>query len=154
MLLKDLNNKNDDFFMLQAYKEAKLAFANNEVPVGAVIVHNNIIIARSHNLSEKLRDFTAHAEMQVFTLASNYLKSKYLNSCTLYITLEPCIMCAGACFWTRIGKIVYGSEDKKRGYSTVSPNILHPSTIVSSGILKEECSKLLKDFFLSKRKKE
>src|SRR5690606_7651272 len=132
-------------------KEALKARENDEVPIGAVIVFNNRIIARGHNLSEQLNDITAHAEMQAFTSASNYIGGKYLQQCTLYVTLEPCVMCAGASFWTQIGRIVFGARDEKRGYSKFSPLILHPKTKVEGGILENECSDLIKGFFSKKR---
>ena len=137
----------DEYFMEQALKEAQKAFDKEEIPVGAIIVHQQKIIARAHNLSETLTDFTAHAELQAFTSASSYLNSKYLTDCTLYVTLEPCIMCAGASFWTRIGRVVIGASDEKRGYSSLEKNILHPKTTVTSGILKEDCKKIIDDFF-------
>lgn len=141
----------DEHFMKEALKEAQKAFAADEVPVGAVVVCNNRIIARAHNLSERLTDATAHAEMQAFTAAASSLGGKYLNECTLYVTVEPCPMCAGAAFWTQVGKIVYGASDEKRGYSTVDNTILHPKTKVAQGILSEKCSKLMKEFFKKKR---
>ena len=143
--------KNDEHFMQEALKEARKAFELDEVPVGAVIVCENKIIARAHNLSEKLTDSTAHAEMQAFTMASSFLGGKYLNECTLYVTIEPCPMCAGASFWTQLGKIVYGAKDAKRGYSILSEKIIHPKTKIVSGILLEECSVLMKEFFKKKR---
>lgn len=142
----------DDFFMLEAIKEAKKAFDADEVPVGAVIVCNNKIIARAHNLTERLNDVTAHAEMQAITSASNFLNGKYLNECTLYVTLEPCVMCAGAIAWAQIGKLVYGASDTKRGFNLLNEKkILHPKTEVKYGILKEESAALLKTFFQKKR---
>ena len=141
----------DEYFMQKALNEAHIAFENDEVPVGAIIVCNNKIIAKAHNLTETLTDFTAHAEMQVFTAASEYLQNKYLTDCTLYVTLEPCIMCAGAAFWTRIGKIIYGAADKKRGLQSVKSQILHGSTKIKGGILEDDCSKILKSFFFNKR---
>ncbi|MCF8366511.1 MAG: nucleoside deaminase [Bacteroidales bacterium] len=141
----------DEFFMKEALKEARKAFELDEVPVGAVIACNNIIIARAHNLIEQLTDVTAHAEMQAFTAASNYLGSKYLENCTLYVTLEPCIMCAGAAYWTQISKIVFGALDEKRGFTKTDPGILHPKTKWVQGILQNECSAILKDFFSKKR---
>ncbi|MCF6213407.1 MAG: nucleoside deaminase [Flavobacteriaceae bacterium] len=141
----------DTYFMQQALKEAQLALDKNEVPVGAVIVTNNTIIARAHNLTECLTDVTAHAEMQVFTSAASYLGSKYLRNCTLYVTLEPCNMCAGACFWTQIGKVVYGASDEKRGFKNHNTP-LHPKTKVVKGILAAECSKILLRFFEQQRK--
>lgn len=137
----------DEYFMQQALKEAKKAFDKDEIPVGAIVVHQQKIIARAHNLSETLTDFTAHAELQAFTSASSYLNSKYLSDCTLYVTLEPCIMCAGASFWTRIGRVVIGASDEKRGFSSLEKNILHPKTSVTSGILKEDCKKIIDNFF-------
>jgi len=141
----------DIFYMKQAFSEAKLAFEKDEVPVGAVIVCENRIIARAHNRTEELIDVTAHAEMQAITSASNFLNGKYLNNCTIYISLEPCAMCAGALAWSQIGKIVFACRDKKRGYQLFDPSILHPKTIVKEGILEKECSDLLKDFFKNKR---
>jgi len=142
---------NDEYFMKQALLEAKNAYDKDEVPVGAVIVCNNHIIARSHNLTETLNDVTAHAEMQAITSATNSIGGKYLNDCTLYVTLEPCVMCAGALFWSQIGKIVYGASDEKRGYKRLESNILHPKTEVFSGVLQDECRTLLIDFFQKKR---
>lgn len=141
----------DEYFMKQALNEARKGFEMNEVPVGAVIVCEKQIIARAHNLTEQLIDVTAHAEMQAFTAAANYLGSKYLDECTLYVTVEPCIMCAGASYWTQIGKIVYGAPDEKRGFSKANAAILHPKTKVLSGVLKEECSLIMVDFFNKKR---
>ena len=140
-----------NYYMRKAIEQAKIAYNNKEVPVGAVVVYNNKIIAKAYNLCEKLTDFTAHAEMQAFTSASEYLQNKYLNECILYVTLEPCLMCAGAAFWTRIGTIVYGASDDKRGYLKNSKNALHPKTKVIGKILEEECSQLLKQFFAQKR---
>ena len=137
--------------MKEALKEAKQAFQKDEVPVGAVIVFNNIVIARAHNLTEALTDVTAHAEMQAFTAAANTLGNKFLQECTLYVTLEPCTMCAGASYWTQIGKIVFGASDPKRGYKNLSPNSIHPKTEILSGIMEKECSDLLKLFFEQKR---
>lgn len=142
----------DDYFMNEALKEARKAFEADEVPVGAVVVANNKIIARAHNYTERLNDVTAHAEMQAITSAANAIGGKYLNDCTLYVTLEPCIMCAGALHWSHISKVVYGARDEKRGYAKVSPAVLHPKTVVVHGILENECAVLLKDFFASKRK--
>lgn len=142
----------DEYFMNEALKEARKALEKDEVPVGAVIVWNNKIIARAHNLTETLNDVTAHAEMQAFTAASNTMGGKYLNECVLYVTLEPCVMCAGASGWARLGRIVYGAGDEKRGYSLLKDSILHPKTTVTRDILGETCSILLKDFFGKKRK--
>tara|TARA_X000000368_G_scaffold355731_1_gene297520 strand:- start:24 stop:440 length:417 start_codon:yes stop_codon:yes gene_type:complete len=138
--------------MKQALTEAKKAFEADEVPVGAVIVCDNKIIARTHNFTERLTDFTAHAEMQAFTSASEYLGNKYLDKCTLYVTLEPCVMCAGASFWTRIGKIVFGASDEKRGFQRITETVLHPSTEVIGGVLEEEARELIRTFFQKKRK--
>ncbi len=142
---------NDEYFMKEALKEALKAYNKNEVPIGAVIVNNNQVIARAHNLTETLNDVTAHAEMQAFTAASNYLGGKYLNDCILYVTLEPCNMCAGAAYWSQIGKIVYGASDKKRGYNKIKQNLMHPKTEVISGILEDNCSNILIYFFKEKR---
>lgn len=141
----------DDWFMREALKEAKVAFSKDEVPIGAVIVIENQIIARAYNQTELLQDSTAHAEMLAFTIATNYLGAKYLNECTLYVTIEPCVMCAGAAFWTQIGRIVYGASDPKRGYSTLNKNIIQPKFGITSGILAEECGKIVSDFFKMKR---
>lgn len=140
----------DEYFMRKALQEAEKAFDKDEVPIGAVIVAKNQIIARAHNLTETLNDVTAHAEMQAFTAAADYLGGKYLNECTLYVTLEPCQMCAGASYWTQIGKIVYGASESKRGFTTLNTK-LHPKTEVIKGILEKECSVLLKRFFIEKR---
>jgi len=142
----------DNYFMNEALKEAQKAFDADEVPVGAVIVANNKIIARGHNLTERLTDVTAHAEMQAITAAANALGGKYLHECTMYVTLEPCPMCAGALNWAQITKMVYGASDEKRGYRLFGNNMLHPKTLVSNGIKEEECSQLIKTFFNSKRK--
>ena len=141
----------DTYFMKQALAQAKKAYDKDEVPVGAIIVCDNQIIARAHNYTEALNDVTAHAEMQAFTAAADYLGGKYLNECTLYVTLEPCIMCGGAAYWTQLKKVVYGAKDEKRGFSTLTQNILHPKTEIEGGLLQEECAKLLSDFFKSKR---
>jgi len=140
-----------EHFMKLALKEAQHAYDLDEVPVGAVIVCNNQVIARAHNFTEKLNDVTAHAEMQVFTAAANFLGGKYLNECTLYVTLEPCVMCAGAAFWTQIGGVVFGAADAKYGFKKHNKSLLHPKTTCIGGIMEEECSKLLRQFFLSKR---
>lgn len=141
----------DEYFMREALKEAQKAFDADEVPVGAVVVCNNQIIARAHNLTETLNDVTAHAEMQAFTSAANFLGGKYLDECSLYVTLEPCIMCAGAAGWTQLGRLVFGAYDKQKGYTSVQGKILHPKTKISNGILNEECAALIKDFFQKKR---
>ena len=137
--------------MRQALQEANKAFELDEVPVGAVVVANNQIIARAHNLTERLHDVTAHAEMQAITAAANFLGGKYLNDCTLYVTLEPCVMCAGALGWSQIGKIVYGATDEKRGFQRFAPRSLHPKTKVKGGVLETECAELMQEFFKQKR---
>ena len=147
----EINPFSDKYFMNEALKEAHKAALSDEVPVGAIIVCDNQIIARAHNYTERLNDVTAHAEMQAFTSASGYLGGKYLNECTLYVTLEPCNMCAGASYWTQLKKVVFGASDKKRGFSNLKENILHPKTVIISGILEEECSEILKEFFKKKR---
>ena len=148
---KELFLLSDEYFMRAALKEAQLALSEDEVPVGAVIVCNNTIIAKGHNMTEKLHDVTAHAEMLAFTAASSYLNAKYLVDCVLYVTLEPCLMCAGAAFWTQIPKIVFGAYDEKRGYQRVKYPVLHPTTSVQGGVLEEECASIVKDYFRSKR---
>lgn len=145
------NILNDDYFMRQALSEAKLAYEEDEVPIGAVIVWQDRIIARAHNLTETLTDVTAHAEMQAITAAANVMGGKYLTDCTLYVTVEPCPMCAGALGWSQIKRIVYGTEDKKRGYQLISPKALHPKTVIIGGVLEKECRELMQDFFKSKR---
>lgn len=136
--------------MKKALQEAEVAFEKDEIPVGAVIVINNQIIARSHNLTELLHDVTAHAEMQAITSAANYLGGKYLKDCVLYVTLEPCQMCAGALYWSQISKIVFGASDEKRGFRSLGTQ-LHPKTEVKYGVLEKECGDLMKNFFLKKR---
>jgi tRNA(adenine34) deaminase len=138
-------------FMKAALEEAKIAFEKQEVPIGAVVVCNNHIIARAHNLTETLKDPTAHAEMQAITAATNYLGGKYLTDCKIYVTIEPCPMCAGALRWSQIPGLVYGAEDEKRGYTLISSSLLHPKTKVKKGILESECSELLVRFFKAKR---
>jgi tRNA(adenine34) deaminase len=145
-----INPFDDTYFMKRALQEAQLAFDKDEVPIGAVIVMNNQIIARAHNLTETLTDVTAHAEMQAFTAAADFLGGKYLKECTLYVTLEPCQMCAGASYWTQIGEIVYGAREEKRGFISMNTT-LHPKTKVIGGILEDECGKLLTRFFIEKR---
>lgn len=142
----------DDYFMNEALKEARKAFDADEVPVGAVIVADNKVIARAHNYTERLIDVTAHAEMQAITSAANAIRGKYLNDCTLYVTLEPCLMCAGALYWSHITKIVYGASDEKKGFSKINQTVLHPKTTIIKGVLENECSLILKDFFQTKRK--
>ena len=142
----------DKFYMKQALCEAEKAAERGEVPVGAVVVCNDRIIARAHNLTETLTDVTAHAEMQAITAAANYLGGKYLTDCTLYVTVEPCVMCAGAIAWAQMGKLVIGAADEKRGYQKYAPQALHPKTVVVNNVLTDECAALMKDFFKSKRK--
>ena len=141
----------DDHFMKLAIQEAQKAFDADEVPVGAVIVCDNQIIAKAHNLTETLNDVTAHAEMQAFTMAANYLGGKFLDQCTLYVTLEPCAMCAGASYWTRLKRIVIGASDEARGFRSFNQNMLHPKTVTEWGLMEEASSRLLKEFFQKKR---
>jgi tRNA(adenine34) deaminase len=141
----------DAYFMRKAFAEAVIAFDAGEIPVGAVVVSNGKIIARAHNLTETLNDVTAHAEMQAITAAANFLGGKYLNDCTLYVTLEPCVMCAGALGWSQIGKIVFGATDEKRGFNRFAPRALHPKTEITGGVLEVECAELMQEFFKQKR---
>ena len=142
---------NDEYFMKQAFLEAQKAFDADEVPVGAVIVCKNQIIARGHNLTEQLTDVTAHAEIQAITAAAQYLRAKYLKECTLFVTLEPCCMCAGALYWSQIDRVVFAARDAKRGASATGISLYHPATLVENGVMDAECSQLLKDFFAKKR---
>ncbi len=141
----------DNYFMREAIKQAGQAYQQGEVPIGCVIVCNDKIIARGYNMTEQLKDCTAHAEILAITSAEHVLQSKYLKDCTLYVTIEPCLMCAGAIFWSQISKIVYGAKDDKRGVSLYIDRPYHPKTKIISGILEEECAKLVKDFFKNKR---
>ena len=141
----------DEYFMKKALQEAEIAFEKGEIPVGAIIVIDNKVIARSHNLTEMLNDVTAHAEMQSITAAANFIGGKYLKNCTLYVTLEPCQMCAGALYWSQISKIVFGAIDDQRGYQKLGTQ-LHPKTTVISGVLAEEAANLMRRFFAEKRK--
>lgn len=141
----------DSFFMKQALMEAQKAFEAGEVPVGAIVTYKGRIVGRGHNLTETLTDVTAHAEMQAITSAANTLGGKYLNECTLYVTVEPCTMCAGAIGWAQMGKLIYGASDEKRGYTRFAPNALHPKTIVEKGLMAEECAQLMKSFFQQRR---
>lgn len=145
-----INPFDDTYFMRKALQEAEAAYEKGEIPVGAVIVVEDRVIARTHNLTELLNDVTAHAEMQAITSAANFLGGKYLNKCTLYVTLEPCQMCAGALYWSQISKIVYGASDDQRGFKTIGTQ-LHPKTEVVDGVLAEEASALMKRFFIEKR---
>jgi tRNA(adenine34) deaminase len=142
---------NDAYFMKQALQEAQKAAALDEVPVGAVIVANNQIIARSHNFTEHLHDVTAHAEIQAITAASEYLGAKYLTGCTLYVTIEPCVMCAGALYWSQIDKIVFGARDEKRGAGRFQNELYHPKTLVVNGVIEAKCAELMVEFFKNKR---
>lgn len=142
---------NDEYFMKQAFLEAQKAFDADEVPVGAVIICKNQIIARGHNLTEQLTDVTAHAEIQAITAAAQYLGAKYLKECTLFVTLEPCCMCAGALYWSQIDRVVFAARDAKRGASATGTSLYHPATLVENGVMETECSQLLKDFFARKR---
>ena len=142
---------NDEYFMKQAFLEAQKAFDADEVPVGAVIVCKNQIIARGHNLTEQLTDVTAHAEIQAITAAEQDLGAKYLKECTLFVTLEPCCMCAGALYWSQVDRVVFAARDVKRGASATGTSLYHPATIVENGVMEAECSQLLKDFFARKR---
>lgn len=151
MLQNPSESAHDEQFMKEALKEARKAFDSDEVPIGCVIVWQGSIIARAYNRTEQLQDFTAHCEMQAFTSASEHLSNKYLNECTLYVTLEPCVMCSGAAFWTQLGRIVFGAYDQKRGVSAISAKILHPKTQVRGGLMQDECAALLSAFFQSRR---
>ena len=142
----------DQYFMKQALLEAEKAFERGEVPVGAVVVCKDRIIARAHNLTETLTDVTAHAEMQAITAAASAIGGKYLFDCTLYVTVEPCVMCAGAIAWSQMGTLVFGAEDEKRGYQRYAPEALHPKTVVKKGVMADECATLMKQFFASKRR--
>lgn len=144
-------NKKDEEFMKRALMEAQNAFDEDEIPVGAIIVCQGKIISRAHNLTEMLHDVTAHAEMQAITSGANMLGGKYLKDCTLYVTVEPCVMCAGAIGWAQISRVVYGASDEKRGYSRYAPGALHPKTTVTSGVLEDECKELMQSFFAQKR---
>lgn len=141
----------DTFYMNKALEEARRALDKGEVPIGAVVVCRDTIIGRGHNLTETLTDVTAHAEMQAITAAANELGGKYLTDCTLYVTVEPCVMCAGALGWSQIGRVVFGTADEKRGYQRFAPGALHPRTEVTAGVLEEECRRLMQEFFRSKR---
>lgn len=143
--------KKDEMYMRKALAEAQQALAEGEIPIGAIVVCQDHVIARAHNLTETLHDVTAHAEMQAITSAANELGGKYLKDCTLYVTVEPCVMCAGALGWSQLSRIVYGATDEKRGYQLYAPRALHPKTTIKGGILEEECRQLMQDFFRNKR---
>lgn len=147
----EANKESDEKYMRMALQEAYQAAQTDEIPVGAVVVCNNRIIARAHNLTETLCDVTAHAEMQALTSAANNMGGKYLTDCTLYVTLEPCVMCAGAIGWAQVARVVYGASDPRRGYSILAPQALHPKTQVTSGVLTNECQEIIQDFFRKKR---
>ena len=147
----EINREKDEKYMRLAIEEAKLALKADEVPIGAIIVADGGIVGRGYNMVETLVDVTAHAEMQAITAAASSMGGKYLTDCTLYVTVEPCPMCAGALAWSQIGRIVYGASDPKRGYSTIANNMLHPRTVVTSGVLREECERLMTDFFAKLR---
>lgn len=148
--MKETDDK-DEQFMRKALYEAQRAAEEGEIPIGAVIVCDDRIISRAHNLTEKLHDVTAHAEMQAITAAADLLGGKYLSDCTLYVTVEPCVMCAGAIGWAQIGRIVYGASDEKRGYQLYAPRALHPKAVVTRGVLEAECRQMMQDFFKQKR---
>ncbi len=141
----------EEYFMKMALDQAHTAYEMGEVPVGAIVVSNDHVIAKAHNNTEQLHDVTAHAEIMAITSAANYLQSKYLQECTLYVTLEPCIMCAGALKWAQVGKVVYGAADEKNGFMTIGTSILHPKTKISYGVLEQDCSRLMTSFFRNKR---
>ncbi|WP_258103947.1 nucleoside deaminase [Marinoscillum sp. MHG1-6] len=149
--MSDLSIYSDDHFMKLAFFEAEKAFEDGEIPVGAVVVCQNRVIAKAYNQVQKLNDVTAHAEMLAITAAQNFLGSKYLDECTLYVTLEPCVMCGGALYWSQIKKVVFGARDESRGYQRLSENILHPKTEIMNGIMEQECSELVKSFFRKMR---
>ena len=151
MTATDRQQQRDEFFMRKALVEAQAAYEQGEVPIGAVVVCGDRIIARAHNLTETLHDVTAHAEMQAITSAANLLGGKYLSECTLYVTVEPCAMCAGAIGWSQLRRIVYGADDPKRGFRLLAPRAMHPKATVIGGVLEEECRQLMQDFFKSKR---
>lgn len=142
----------DDFFMNEAIREAKLALAADEIPIGAIVVCKGRIIGRGHNLTERLNDVSAHAEMQALTAAANFMGGKYLKDCTLYVTMEPCVMCAGACYWFQLAGIVFGAYDVKLGFGRLNQKITHPKTIITGGIRENECAELVRNFFKEKRK--
>lgn len=145
-------NQEDEHFMRLALNEAKKAYDAQEIPIGAIVVCQGKIIGRGYNLTEQLNDVTAHAEMQAFTAAAQTIGGKYLKDSTLYVTIEPCVMCAGASYWTQIGKIVYGASEEKRGFTKINQNLLHPKTLLKGGVLSAECGALMTAFFLNKRK--
>ncbi|HMG08665.1 MAG TPA: nucleoside deaminase [Mucilaginibacter sp.] len=143
----------DDFFMSEALKEARYALEEDEIPIGAIVVYGGKIIGRGHNLTERLSDVSAHAEMQALTAAANSMGGKYLPGCTLYVTMEPCVMCAGASYWFQVSRIVFGAYDTKLGFGRLNQKITHPKTVITGGIRENECAELVKSFFKGKRKK-
>lgn len=143
--------KTDELYMQEALKLARNAYQEEEIPIGAIVVCEGKIIGKGYNLTERLNDVTAHAEMQAFTAAANYLGGKYLKNCTLYVTIEPCVMCAGASYWSQISRVVYGARDEKRGYSKIAGQIFHPKTEIVAGVLEKECAELMMSFFRNKR---
>lgn len=147
-----MEHGSDEYYMKMALAEAEKAAARDEVPVGAVVVAGGTVIARAHNLTETLNDPTAHAEMQAITAAASYLGGKYLTGCTIYVTVEPCVMCAGALAWSQVSALVWGASDPKKGYTTIGAALLHPKTVVRTGVLARECSEMMKKFFRKKRK--
>lgn len=149
--IKNTQQQTDERYMRKALDEAEAAYEAGEIPIGAVIVCNDRIISRAHNLTETLNDVTAHAEMQAITSAANNLGGKYLAGCTLYVTVEPCVMCAGAIGWAQISRVVYGAADEKRGFVRFAPDALHPKATVTAGVLEDECRRLMQDFFRSRR---
>lgn len=149
----ELSVYSDEHFMKMAFQEALAAYEKDEIPIGAVVVSRQKIIARAHNLTEQLNDVTAHAEMQAITAAANFLGGKYLEGCTLFVTIEPCPMCAGALYWSHIERIVFGASDEKRGYRSVNSHLLHPKTEVVSGVMADECAELMQRFFRERRQK-
>ena len=150
-MIDEQQQKKDERYMLMALDEAREALKAGEIPIGAVVVCKDRVISRAHNLTETLCDVTAHAEMQAITAAANTLGGKYLTDCTLYVTVEPCTMCAGAIGWAQISRIVYGTPDDKRGFHLLAPNALHPKATITTGVLEDECRQLMQDFFKSKR---
>lgn len=147
----DMSLSADELYMKEALHLAQRAFEEDEVPIGAIIVSQGKIIGKGYNLTERLSDVTAHAEMQAFTAASNFIGGKYLKDCTLYVTIEPCVMCAGASYWTQISRIVYGAKDEKRGFAKFNQQIIHPKTEIIGGVMEEDCAALIKSFFRNKR---
>lgn len=147
----DRSLSTDELYMKEALRLAQRAFEEDEVPIGAIIVSQGKIIGKGYNLTERLNDVTAHAEMQAFTAASNFIGGKYLKDCTLYVTIEPCVMCAGASYWTQISRIVYGAKDEKRGFAKFNEQIIHPKTEIIGGVMEGDCAALIKSFFRNKR---